>query len=91
MQYSKDCNLELDLEKAEHSEIKLPASVDSYKKQGNSRKKSISASLITLKPLTVWITTTWKILQEMEYQTTLFASWETCMQVKKQQLELHMK
>jgi len=38
MQYSKDCNLELDLEKAEHSEIKLPASVGSYKKQGNSRK-----------------------------------------------------
>ena len=58
MQYSKDCNLELDLEKAEHSEIKLPASVGSYKKQGNSRKKSISASLITLKPLTVWITQT---------------------------------
>ena len=29
----------------------------------------------------------WKILQEMEYQTTWPASWETCMQVKKQQLE----
>ena len=29
-------------------------------------KKSTSASLITLKPLTVWITTNWKILQEME-------------------------
>ena len=28
----------------------------------------------------------WKILQEMEYQTTLPASWEICMQVKKQQL-----
>ena len=26
----------------------------------------------------------WKILKEMEYQTTLPASWETCMQVKKQ-------
>ena len=25
----------------------------------------------------------WKILQEMEYQTTWPASWETCMQVKK--------
>ena len=29
----------------------------------------------------------WEILKEMEYQTTLPASWETCMQVKKQQLE----
>ena len=28
----------------------------------------------------------WKILQSWEYQTTLPASWETCMQVKKQQL-----
>ena len=30
----------------------------------------------------------WKILQRWEYQTTLPASWEICMQVKKQQLEL---
>ena len=29
----------------------------------------------------------WKILKEMEYQTTWPASWEICMQVKKQQLE----
>ena len=29
------------------------------------KKKSISASLTTLKPLTVWITTNWKILEEM--------------------------
>ena len=34
-------------------------------KQENSRKTSISASLTTLKPLTVWIPTNWKILQEM--------------------------
>ena len=33
----------------------------------------------------------WKNLQEMEYQTTLSASWEICMQVKKQQLELDME
>ena len=33
----------------------------------------------------------WKILQETEYQTTLPASWEICMQVKKQQLELDME
>ena len=91
MQYSKDCNLELDLEKAEHSEIKLPASVGSYKKQGNSRKKSISASLITLKPLTVWMQQTEKFFKRWDYQTTLPASWEICMQVKKQQLEPDME
>ena len=35
------------------------------KKQGNSRKTSTSTSLTTLNPLTVWITTNWKILEEM--------------------------
>ena len=34
-------------------------------KQGNTRKMSTFASLTILKPLTVWITTNWKILQEM--------------------------
>ena len=43
----------LDLEKPEEPEIKLPTSVGSSKKQENSRKTSISASLIMLKPLTV--------------------------------------
>ena len=33
----------------------------------------------------------WKILKEMEYQTTWPASWEIHMQVKKQQLELDME
>ena len=33
----------------------------------------------------------WKILKEMESQTTWPASWETCMQVRKQQLELDME
>ena len=33
----------------------------------------------------------WKILQRWEYQTTLPAAWEICMQVRKQQLELDMK
>ena len=44
------------------------------------------------KALTVWITTNCGIfLKRWEYQTTLPASWETCMQVKKQQLELNME
>ena len=33
----------------------------------------------------------WRILKEMEYQTTWPASWEICMQVRKQQLELDME
>ena len=33
----------------------------------------------------------WKILKEREYQTTWPASWETYMQVRKQQLELDME
>ena len=53
---------------------------------------STSASLTTLKPLTVWITANCgKFLKRWEYQTTFPASWETCMQVKKQQLEPYME
>ena len=33
----------------------------------------------------------WKILKKWEYQTTWPASWEICMQVRKQQLELEME
>ena len=44
------------------------------------------------KPLTVWITINCgKFLKRTEYQTILTASWEICMQVKKQQLELDME
>ena len=44
------------------------------------------------KPLTVWITTnSGKFLKSWEYQTTWPTSWEICMQVKKQQLELDME
>ena len=80
------------LEKAEEREIKLPTSIGSLKKQESSRKTSTSALLTMPKPLTVWITTNWgKFLKRWEYQTTLPASWEICMQVKKQQLELDME
>ena len=45
-----------------------------------------------LKPLTLWITTNYeKLLKRWEYQTTLPAFWETCMEVKKQQLEPDME
>ena len=64
----------MDLEKAEEPVIKLPTSIGSLKKQETSRKTSTSALLTTPKPLTVWITTNWKILKEMgipDYLTCL--------------------
>ena len=53
----------LDLEKAEEPEIKLPTFIGSKKNKRVSEKTS--ASVTISKPLTVWITTNWKILQEM--------------------------
>ena len=55
-------------------------------------KPSTSALLTMPKLLTVWITTNCaKFLKRWEYQTTWPASWETFMQVKKQQSEWDMK
>ena len=61
------------LEKTEEPEIKLPTFIGSLKKQESSRKTS-TALLTTPKPLTVWITTNWKVLQDMgipDYLTCL--------------------
>ena len=83
-QYVNQCKL--DLEKAEEPEIKLPTSAGSWKKQESSRKTSISALLTMPKPMTVWITINCgKYWKRWEYQTTWPASWEICMQVRKQQ------
>ena len=80
------------LEKEEEPEIKLATPVESSKKQESSRKTSISALLTMPKPLTVWITINCgKFWKKWEYQTTWPASWEICMQVRKQQLELDME
>ena len=80
------------LEKAEEQETKLPTSTGSWKKQESSRKIPISALLTMPKPLTLWITINcWKFWKRWGYQTTWPASWETCMQVRKQQLELDME
>ena len=78
--------------KGRGTRIKLPTCVESWRKQGSSRKTSTSASLTMLKLLTVWITTNCgRFLKWWEYQATLPVSWETCMQVKKQQLKLDME
>ena len=47
--------------------------------------------LTTLKPFLVDHKKLWEILKEIEYQTTLPASWEIYIQIKKQQLEPNME
>ena len=80
----------LDLEKAEESAIKLPTILGSWRKQGNS--KNINFCFTECDKAFMWITTNHgKFLKEWEYQITLPVSWETCKQVKKQQLALDME
>ena len=58
----------------------------------SSRKTFISALLTIPKPLTLWITINCgKCWKRWDYQTTWPASWEICMQVRKQQLELDVE
>ena len=56
-------------------------------------QKNIYFCFLTMpKPLTVWITINCgKFWKRWQYQTTWPGSWETCMQVRKQQLELDME
>ena len=91
-QYMNFQMFKLDWEKAEEPEINLPTSAGSWTKQECSRKTSVSALLTMPKPLTLWITINCgKFWKRWEYQTTWPASWETYMQVRKQQLELDME
>ena len=78
------------LEKAEEPEIKLPTSAGSSKKQERSRKNICFIDYAKAFDC-VAHNKLWKILKEMGIPDHLTASWETCMQVRKQQLELHME
>ena len=83
----------LDLEKAEEPEIKLPKSVGSLKKQESSRKNVYFCFIDYAKAFDcVDHNKLWKIpiLKKWENQTIWPASWESCIQVKKQQLEPDM-
>ena len=82
--------LKLDLEKAEEPEIKLPTSTGSSKSQRIPEKHLFYWLLQSLR---LWLSTTncGKFFKIWEYQTALTASWEICMQVKKQQLELDIE
>ena len=70
------------------SAIKLPTSVGSEKKQENSRNIYFHFIDYSKAFDCADHNKLWKIHKEMGYQTTLPVSWETCMQVKKQHLEL---
>ena len=55
-------------------------------------QKNIYFCFIDYAKAFVWITTSCeKFLKRLEYQNTLRTSWETSMQVKKQQLELDVE
>ena len=78
-------------EKAEEPEIKLPTSAGSSKKQ--EFQKNIYFCFVDYAKAFDCMdhSKLWKILQEMGIPDHLPASWETCMQVRKQQLELDME
>ena len=81
----------LDLEKVEELQIELPTSA------GSSKSKRIpEKNLLLLYWLcqSLWLCgsqQTGKVFKRWKLQTTLPASWEIRMQVKKQQLEPHME
>ena len=84
----------LDLEKTEEPEVKLPTSAGLSKKEGF--QKNIYFCCIDYTKAFDWVdhNKLWKILQEMgipDHLSTLPASWEICMQVKKPELELDME
>ena len=79
----------LDLEKAEEPEIKLPTSAGLSKKW--EFQKDIYFCFIDYAKASDYVDhNCGKFLKKWEYQNTWPASWETCMQVKKQHLEMDM-
>ena len=88
------------LEKAEEPEIKLPTSAGSSKKQESSRKQTNKQTKQNIYFCFIDYAKAfdcvdqnklWKILKEMGISDHWPTSWETCMQVRKEQLELDME
>ena len=78
--------------KAEEPEITLPTSTGSLKKQESSRKNIYCSFIEYTKAFAFVDHNKWgKFFKTWEYQTTWPASWEICIQVRKQQLELDME
>ena len=78
------------LEKAEEPEIKLPTSPGSSKKW-EFQKNIYFCFIDYAKAFNCVDHNKLKFWKRWEYQTTWPASWEICMQVRKQQLELDME
>ena len=76
------------LENVEEPEIKLPTSAGSWKKK--EFQKNIYFCFIDYAKAFDCVdhNKLWKFWKRWEYQTTWPASWETYMEVRKQQLEL---
>ena len=77
------------LEKAEEPEIKLPTSAGSSKKAREFQNKTSLSALLTMPK--IWLCGSQENVENSErweYQTTWPVSWEICMQVRKQLLEL---
>ena len=83
--------IKLVLEKAEEPEIVLPTSGGLSKKQEIPEKHLFMLTDYAKAFDCMDHNKLWKILEEMEIPDTWPASWETCMQVRKQQLELNME
>ena len=77
------------LEKAEEPEIKLPTSTRSSKKTREFQKNIYFCFIDYAKAFDCVDHN--KLWKRWEYQTTWPASWEICMQVRKQQFELDME
>ena len=74
----------------EEPDIKLSTSIGSSKKL--EFQKNIYSCFLDYAKAFVWITANCvKFWKRWEYQTIWPASWEICMQIKKQQLELDME
>ena len=84
-------NIQVGFRKGRKTEIKLPTLTRSSKKQ--EFQKSIYFCFIDYVKAFDCVdhNKLWKILKEMGYQASWSASWETYMQVRKQQLELDME
>ena len=83
----------LDLEKAEEPEIKMPTSVGSTKSKRipEKKKKKSKSALLTVPKTLCGSQLTVENYLRWENQTNWPASWEICMQVSNQQVELHME
>ena len=81
----------LDLEKAEEPEFKLPVFIGDHCKGRRIPGKKIYFIECTKVFDCVDHNKCVKFLKRWEYRTTLPASWDPCMQVRKQQLELDME